>query len=126
MYCAICDMGALPTRHVVPREGNLITTNDVIRSTDNWPMLNALLLAGEIGLEFDTEGEGSDSPVYATDPVLEPLPPEAETPVYATDPPAVAEVKPEVLAEVTTEPDPVATGPVDMPAEAVPAVKAKK
>ena len=46
----------LPAGHVIPREGELITTNDVIRG-DNWPMLSGLILSKTIGVEYDAVPE---------------------------------------------------------------------
>ena len=41
----------LPTGHVVPRLGNLTTTNDIIRCPDNWPTVNGLFLSGQVALD---------------------------------------------------------------------------
>lgn len=148
----------LPTRHVVPRLGELVTTNEIITCPDNWPMLNAMATAGDIGLEMDPDqgadntptyatdevAQGplilsktpvyatdavevvaaiiADTPVYATDPVNTEADAPAEAPVYATDP--VAEPEPVAEAIPAAIPDAI-TGPVDVPADAVPA-KAKK
>jgi hypothetical protein len=45
----------LPTGHVVPRMRELVTTNDLIRSADNWPFLSGRMLAGQIGIELDPD-----------------------------------------------------------------------
>lgn len=45
----------LPTGHVVPPNGSLDTTNDTIRSSDNWPMLNGLAQSGQITINLDAE-----------------------------------------------------------------------
>jgi hypothetical protein len=130
----------LATKHVVPRMGELVTTNDVIQCPDNWPTLNAMFAVGEIGIELDPVPE-IVSPVYPTDPVepepqpegvklvypTDPIPaepvPVAETPVYPTDPlPPPEPVAPEAAP---VEPAEAITGPVDLPADAIP-VKAKK
>ncbi len=130
----------LATKHVVPRMGELITTNEVIQGADNWPTLKAMLDLGEIGIELDSAPEVV-SPVYATDPVAivpevlgrtpvyptDPVPPEpapvAETPVYATDPlPPPAPVVPEAAP---VEPTEAVAAPVELPADAIPA-KVKK
>lgn len=118
----------LPTLHVVPRESELVTTNDVILHTDNWPILQAMQGAGQITIELDAITLPT-SPVYPTDPVtIAPETPAAmvyptdpvvvpsespDTPVYPTDP-----VTPEAAPEADTpvyptdplpepEPDPV-------------------
>lgn len=45
----------LNTGHVIPACGELKTTNDVLRSTDNAPMLGGLARSGQISLEYDEE-----------------------------------------------------------------------
>lgn len=45
---------ALPAGHIIPREGELVTTNDVIRG-DNWPVLSGLINSKTITVEFDPE-----------------------------------------------------------------------
>ena len=45
----------LLTGHVVPAKDCLETTNEVIRSTDNLPMLGGLAKSGQVSLEFDAE-----------------------------------------------------------------------
>ena len=47
----------LLTRHVIPARGSLDTTNEVLRCTDNVPMLNGLVLSGQVSVEFDAEAE---------------------------------------------------------------------
>jgi len=62
----------LLTGHVVPANGALDTTNEILRSPDNWPMLNGLALSGQISLQFDEE---IDATGIATEvPRVEPLP----------------------------------------------------
>ena len=46
----------LPAGHVIPREGELVTTNDVIRG-ENWPTLSGMILSGQIAVEYDPEPE---------------------------------------------------------------------
>lgn len=62
----------LITGHVVPAGGELITTNDVLRSTDNAPMLGGLARSGQITLEYDAEVDPDGIAVPLT--VIEPLP----------------------------------------------------
>ena len=108
----------LPTRHIVPRMGDLVTTNDTIRSPDNWTMLNAMALAGDVTIELDPDPETIADPVYATDHVDLPPAAIAETPVYATDP---VELPPEPIAA----PPVYATDPVAEPTpESIPAAEA--
>lgn len=57
----------LPTRHVVPRMGELLTTNDVLRAPDNEGVLAALTNSGVITIEFDPD----------------PVEPEADTSILA-------------------------------------------
>lgn len=45
----------LPTGHIVPANGTLDTSNETIRSTDNWPMLSGLAQSSQISLQFDKE-----------------------------------------------------------------------
>ena len=46
----------LPAGHVIPREGELITTNDVING-DNWLVLQGMALAGQVLVELDPDPE---------------------------------------------------------------------
>ena len=45
----------LPSRHVIPKAGKLVTTNAVIRAIDNWSKLSGLILSGEVAVAFDPE-----------------------------------------------------------------------
>ncbi|MDP1620410.1 MAG: hypothetical protein Q8K33_24200 [Cypionkella sp.] len=49
----------LPTRHVVPAQGTLETTNEVLRCADNAPMLAGLALSSQIDLTYDPEPDDS-------------------------------------------------------------------
>lgn len=60
----------LPTLHVVPRRGEIETTNQVIR--DNGAMLVGLALSGQITVEMDPETDGEGDVVAP--PVIEPTP----------------------------------------------------
>lgn len=80
----------LPTGHVVPRLGSLETTNDTIRSPDNWPLLLGRAKAGQIGIEFDSEPDPADPEATITPVAPVPEPPNA---VLITVDPA-AEAKP--------------------------------
>ena len=51
---------ALPTRHIVPAEGQLETTNEVICCTDNWPKVNGLVLSGDLVAELDPPPEAAE------------------------------------------------------------------
>lgn len=53
---------ALPTRHIVPAEGQLETTNEVICCTDNWPKVNGLVLSGDLVAELDPPPEAAEAP----------------------------------------------------------------
>ena len=92
----------LPTKHEVPRQGELVTTNEVILCSDNWPMLNGMFLAGEITIEFDPDPVDLAEVIPVTEPPAKP----------------VVESAPEVSILTVT-------GPVDAPADDQP-VKAKK
>lgn len=48
----------LPAGHVIPREGELITTNDVING-DNWLVLQGMALAGQVIVEMDPDPEAA-------------------------------------------------------------------
>ena len=52
----------LPTRHVVPAQGQLETTNEVIGCTDNWPKVNGLVLSGDLVAELDPPPEVAEAP----------------------------------------------------------------
>lgn len=52
----------LPTRHVVPAQGQLETTNEVIGCTDNWPKVNGLVLSGDLVAELDPPPEVAEGP----------------------------------------------------------------
>ncbi|OJY35923.1 MAG: hypothetical protein BGP11_18420 [Rhodobacterales bacterium 65-51] len=45
----------LPTGHVVPRQGELVTTNDVLRCADNVAFLRGQELSGALTLQFDPD-----------------------------------------------------------------------
>lgn len=63
----------LQTGHVVPRMGGvLVTENSVLRSTDNWPTLNAQSLSGQVVLEFDPEEDFEQDLSAVADKVAEP------------------------------------------------------
>ncbi|MFC3180454.1 hypothetical protein [Cypionkella sinensis] len=62
----------LNTGHVVPADGELKTTNDVLRCTDNAPTLGGLALSGQITLEYDEEIDPDGVAVPLT--VIEALP----------------------------------------------------
>lgn len=71
----------LPTGHVIPAKGALDTSNETIRSTDNWPMLSGLAQSNQISLQFDKEVD-SDGITIA---------------------PVVIEVSPQVLAQTEVD-----------------------
>lgn len=88
---------SLPTRHVIPRGAALETTNAVIDSPDNWPMINGLALSGGLTVERDPD-PAEDAPAAkaapaAAHPAPSPSPggdaaPDAETPAKASKPKA--------------------------------------
>lgn len=45
----------LPTGHVVPRKGELVTTNDVLRCVDNARVLAGLIATGAVLAEYDPD-----------------------------------------------------------------------
>ena len=53
----------LPAGHIVPREGEFITTNDVING-DNWLVLQGMIGAGQVIVEYDPEPEDA-APIAA-------------------------------------------------------------
>lgn len=67
----------LPTGHVVPRLGTLTTTNDVIRSPDNWPNLSGRVIAGQVKIGFDPEVDPDDPEKVVTPEAPTPPPPSA-------------------------------------------------
>lgn len=72
----------LPTRHIVPRNGTLETSNDVLRCPDNAAALRGLILSGAVTVEYDpdpAEPEATASIVAA---------PEAADPPTTTEAPA--------------------------------------
>lgn len=74
---------ALPTGHVAPRGGELVTTNDVLRCPDNARVLSGPILSGQVTVEYDP------------DPPVDPETPSASgQPVVAADPPAPAPDQP--------------------------------
>lgn len=90
----------LPTLHVVPRRGELETTNTVIR--ENAALLEGLALSGQIIIELDPEldGEGDIAPA----PVIEPTP-EAKAQAAVSEMLAVAAAETEAAkAETPTKP----------------------
>lgn len=76
----------LPSRHVIPKAGKLVTTNEVIRAIDNWSKLSGLILSGEVAVAFDPE-PGSEPEREESETVAEAIdadPPETPaTPVPA-------------------------------------------
>jgi hypothetical protein len=60
----------LPTDHIVPAMGELVTTNSVLNCVDNAPMISALAKSGVVAVEFDPEAVGADEPEETK--VLEP------------------------------------------------------
>ncbi|MBL8560899.1 MAG: hypothetical protein JNN06_01345 [Gemmobacter sp.] len=52
----------LPTGHVIPRQGHLTTTNDVIRCPDNAPFLNGQKISGALQIEEDPDPETFEVP----------------------------------------------------------------
>ncbi|MFN4062341.1 MAG: hypothetical protein ACK4IA_16530 [Paracoccus hibiscisoli] len=46
---------SLPTGHTIAREGELTTTNDVLRSADNVRTLGALVAAKVLRVEYDRD-----------------------------------------------------------------------
>lgn len=51
----------LPAGHVIPRDGQLTVTNDIIRG-DNWAVLSGLINSGTIAVEYDPEIEPGYEP----------------------------------------------------------------
>lgn len=67
----------LPTGHVVPRAGTLVTTNDVLRCPDNAAMLRGLILSGALTVDYDPEPDADADavkPAAATQPDPVPTP----------------------------------------------------
>lgn len=64
---------SLPSRHVIPRLGELTLPNETIKSVDNWPQLSGAIAAGDVDVEFDPEprldapGETSTETVESPD-----------------------------------------------------------
>lgn len=52
----------LPTGHVIPRLGVLVTTDAVIRCVDNWPILQGFIFNGSVAVEYDPEPEAAPEP----------------------------------------------------------------
>lgn len=50
----------LPSGHVIPRNGELICTNDTILS--NWAVLSGPIMAGQIIAEYDPEPTDEPAP----------------------------------------------------------------
>jgi hypothetical protein len=65
----------LPTRHVVPAQGQLETSNEVISCTDNWPKVNGLVLSGDLVAELDPPPELAEAPAPV---IAAPAPQDAE------------------------------------------------
>lgn len=59
----------LPTGHVIPRQGQLTTTNDVIRCPDNAPFLNGQRISGALLIEEDPDPETDELVVADAAPV---------------------------------------------------------
>lgn len=86
---------SLPTRHVIPRGAALETTNAVIDSPDNWPMINGLALSGVLTVERDPD-PAEEAAAQAAPAAVHPAPitsggdaaPDAETPARASKPKA--------------------------------------
>ena len=74
----------LPTGHVVPRQGELTTTNDVLRCPDNAAFLRGQIVSGQLSAEYDPDPE---------------LPPEAEASIVAPQDEPVAAPNPELPAK---------------------------
>lgn len=52
----------LPTGHIVPRLGYLITTNEVLRCADNAAFLNGQVLSGQMEVEYDADPDPAEAP----------------------------------------------------------------
>ena len=113
----------LVTLHVIPREGELVVTNDVILGADNWARINMLQKVGELTYELDPIDPGTEAATWTEvrDPHLPPLemplPPIEQVPAGPVVQPA-PEVSP---VEVT----PAATDATETPANEI-AVAAPK
>ncbi|WP_444668412.1 hypothetical protein [Cereibacter changlensis] len=70
----------LPSRHVIPKAGKLVTTNEVIRAIDNWSKLSGLILSGEVAVAFDPEPEPEEGETVA-EAIDHPAPETPATPV---------------------------------------------
>lgn len=62
----------LPSRHVIPRLGELTLPNETIRSVDNWPRVNGLVLSGDLAVEFDPEPSLDDPEKTVTEVIQAP------------------------------------------------------
>lgn len=86
----------LPTGHVVPRLGDMTTTNDVLRCPDNAGFLRGMIASGQIGIEYDPDPEPEAGAAVAS---IVPIP--AEKPTRIADLPRI---------ETTETTEPPATG----------------
>ena len=57
----------LSSGHTLPRLGELVTTNDVIRG-DNWMILQGMVLSGAVVAELDADAEPDTAPQASTAP----------------------------------------------------------
>lgn len=74
----------LPSRHVIPRAGKLVTTNEVIRAIDNWSKLSGLILSGEVSVAFDPEpGPEPEEGGTVAEAIDHPAPENPATPIPA-------------------------------------------
>lgn len=75
----------LPSRHVIPKAGKLVTTNEVIRAIDNWSKLSGLILSGEVTVAFDPEPDPEPEPEEGETvaETIDASPPETPAPVPA-------------------------------------------
>lgn len=55
----------LPSRHIIARGASLTIPDEVAKSVDNWPRLNALILSGDVAAEFDPEAVDEVAPSAA-------------------------------------------------------------
>ncbi len=47
----------LPTRHVIPANGSLDVSDELVRVPDNWPSISGRLVSGELAWTPDETGE---------------------------------------------------------------------
>lgn len=68
----------LPTGHIVPRQGELVTTNAVLRCADNAAFLNGQIRSGALIAEYDPDpAEDAASDPVPAPPAGPAVPPEA-------------------------------------------------